>query len=82
MIEAMKELVQNTLNHWGLTDYTVGLVTSVSPLQVKIGDGLLLFKDNLILTQGLGALAENDKLTMLRVLRGQKYILLSKVVEK
>ncbi|MEG2149091.1 MAG: DUF2577 family protein [Clostridiales bacterium] len=82
MIEAMKELVQNTLNHWGLTDYAVGLVTSVSPLQVKIGDGLLLFKDNLILTQGLGALAENDKLAMLRVLRGQKYILLSKVVEK
>ena len=80
MIDTIQCVVQNILNHWGLTDYVPGVVTASSPLSVKIDDRLSLKEGNLILTAALGELAPGDKVVMLRVLRGQKYIILAKAV--
>ncbi len=80
MIDTIKDVVQNILNHWGLTDYATGIVAGLDPLCIKIDDRLYLQGENVVRTTALGELAAGDKLVMLRVLRGQKYILLSKVV--
>lgn len=80
MIDTIKEVVQNVLNHWGLTDYVLGTVDQTAPLRIKIDDRLYLSGENVLTTTALGAVASGDKIIMLRVLRGQKYILLSKVV--
>ena len=50
------------------------------PLQLKLRDDLYLTKENLIMTDKISDLTVGDKLVLLRVMRGQKYIVLSKVV--
>lgn len=80
MIDTIKEVVQNVLNHWGLTDYVLGTVDQTAPLRIKIDDRLYLSGENVLKTTALGTVVSGDKIIMLRVLRGQKFILLSKVV--
>lgn len=80
MIDTIKEVVQNVLNHWGLTDYVLGTVDQTAPLRIKIDDRLYLTGENVLKTTALGTVVSGDKIIMLRVLRGQKFILLSKVV--
>ena len=80
MIEVVKDVVQNILNHWGLTDYVMGTVIETQPLHLKIDERLQLQEENVLRTTALGEINTGDKIIMLRVLRGQKYILLSKVV--
>lgn len=81
MIETMRAVVQNILNHWDLTDYCAGTVEALEPLQVRLNDRLLLEAANLIAACEMDNLQLGDKLVLLKVLRGQKYIVLSKAVE-
>ena len=80
MIETIRAVVQNILTHWDLTEYCAGTVLCVDPLQVRISDRLILTARHLILTFDPATLAAGDKLVLLKVLRGQKYILLAKAV--
>ncbi len=81
MVTLIKQLVQNVLNNWGLTDYVPGTVLSVSPMYVYINEQLTLNPVNLLCTSETPELASGDKVVMLKVLRGQLYIIIGKAVE-
>lgn len=91
LLEVIKKVVHNTLENKKLTDIAYGKVESISPLTVRLDQKLLLTKEFLIVTDSFknkvinGITIDNelkvgDKLIMLRVQEGQKYLLLSKVV--
>ncbi len=80
MLEIIRRAVAEALSQWQLTDYTLGVVEKTLPLQLKLRDDLYLTKENLIMTDKISDLTVGDKLVLLRVMRGQKYIVLSKVV--
>jgi len=42
VLETIQQIIQNTLNAWGLTDIAIGTVVSVSPLTIQIGDNDIL----------------------------------------
>ncbi len=81
MNELIKQIVKNMLNSWQLTDYRPGTVISIDPLQVQIDENLILEPVNMLLTSESPSLSVDDKIVMLRCLRGQKYIVLGKAVE-
>ena len=80
MLEIIRRAVAEALSQWQLTDYTLGVVEKTLTLQLKLRDDLYLTKENLIMTDKISDLTVGDKLVLLRVMRGQKYIVLSKVV--
>ena len=80
MLEIIRRAVAEALSQWQLTDYTLGVVEKTLPLQLKLRDDFYLTKENLIMTDKISDLTVGDKLVLLRVMRGQKYIVLSKVV--
>jgi uncharacterized protein with PhoU and TrkA domain len=81
MIEQIKQIVKNVLENEKLTEYISGTVSSVSPLIIRVNQKLELPESVIIKTSLVSNNLEiNDKLIMLRVERGQKYIILSKVV--
>lgn len=82
MKQTILTMIQNTLSHWGLTDYVQGKVTSMSPFRVSVDDRLLLEKANLIFAMESPVFVEGDSLIMLRVLRGQRYLVLAKAVKE
>lgn len=81
MIEQIKQIVKNVLENEKLTEYMSGTVLSVNPLSVRINQKLVLPESVIIKTSLVSDnLVVNDKLIMLRVEKGQNYIILSKVV--
>ena len=80
MIETIRSAVEEVLNHWQLTDYVPAVVDEVAPLCLKLREDLFLTEDNLIFAGAIGSLVIGDRLVLLRVLRGQKYLVLSKAV--
>lgn len=82
MLEMIRKTIAEILSQWQLTDYFPGLVVRTEPLLIKLSDELYLTKENLILTEVTKDFAPDDKVVLLRVMRGQRYIVLSKVVEK
>ena len=38
--DVMRQMMQETMNSYGLSDMTIGTVTSVKPLTVKIREGM------------------------------------------
>ena len=38
--DVMRQMMQETMNGYGLSDMTIGTVTSVKPLTVKIREGM------------------------------------------
>lgn len=92
----IQQIVENNINNMRLTDYVYGEVTSISPLKIKIDQKLELTSSVIILTfpvvekkiniAGIGevviieGLSVGDRVIMLRVEKGQKFIVLSKVV--
>ena len=81
MNELIKQIVKNMLNSWQLTEYRPGTVISSDPLQVQIDENLIIEPVNMLLTSESPSLSVDDKIVMLRCLRGQKYIVLGKAVE-
>lgn len=80
MIKTIRSAVEEVLNHWQLTDYVPAVVDEVAPLRLKLREDLFLAEDNLIFAGAIESLAIGDRLVLLRVLRGQKYLVLSKAV--
>jgi len=81
MATTIKRIVQNVLENWALTDYAAGTIVSASPLRVQLNQKVVLEPINLLATSETPVLAAGDKVVMLRTQRGQKYIILGKVVE-
>lgn len=80
MIDTIRLVVQNILNHWDLTDYSAGTVMSTAPLRIRVNERLVLEPVNLIAACDMATLAVGDKVVLLKVMRGQKYIILAKAV--
>ncbi len=53
-----------------------GNVESIEPLEIRISQKLILSTDHLISTNNLSLLSLEDKVALLRVQGGQKYIVL------
>lgn len=81
MERLIKEIVQNTLANWDLTDYAAGIVEDVSPLRIRLNERLMLEPINIVLTSETPLLYPGDRVVMLRTSRGQKYIVLGKAVD-
>lgn len=93
MVGTIQAIVQNILNNWSLTEYAGGTVIALSPFKVQIHERLIVGSEHLFFVTGCCGyrlvegcvepapdFAVGDRLLLLRVLRGQKYIVLSKVV--
>ena len=92
LIETIQKIIQNNEDARKPTDLTIGTVTSVSPLAVSTNANMPPIPEQaLILTDSVkkrivsgievqSDLAPGDGVIMLRVMRGQKFIILSKIV--
>jgi len=82
MTDYIKQIVGNYLNNKELADLEIGVVTSKSPLLIKIpnliepiGNSFLIVPVRLN-----GSFELKDKVAMLKSMGGQKYYILDKVV--
>lgn len=81
LIDMIHKIVQETVSAMQMTEYVPGTVVSASPLEISINPAMAPLKPIvLIMTSGVGALEQGDRVTLLRVARGQKFIVLSKEV--
>lgn len=81
LIDMIHKIVQETVSAMQMTEYVPGTVVSASPLEISINPAMAPLKSIvLIMTSGVGVLEQGDKVTLLRVARGQKFIVLSKAV--
>lgn len=82
LLSVVNQIVQNNLAAQQLTDLVIGTVTSADPLEIQISPDMPPFpKEVLLLTETVdGHLSKDDKVLMLRVMRGQQFIVLSHVV--
>lgn len=81
--DVINQMIAQHMKAEQLTDLRFGTVTKTGPLEISINTamaplqgGILLLTEQ-VATSGLEV---GDKLMLLRVLHGQKYIVLSKVV--
>lgn len=107
LYEAMKMVARSTMEHSDLCDLVIGYVVSLSPLEIKTADRIILKEQQLLLTSAVtektinvkhrhidteldqlseklivrDGLKKDDGVLLLRVQHGQRYIILSKVVE-
>lgn len=79
MIEQIKQIVKNVLENEKLTEYMTGTVSNISPLKIRINQKLEL-PESVIIKTSNEIYVKGDKLNLLRVEKGQKYIILSKVI--
>lgn len=91
LLDTIKKIVIKTMENSKPVALSYGAVESINPLTVRIDQKLLLGRQFLILTENVmdktvngitisNGLKTGDKLIMLRVEEGQKYLVLSKVV--
>ncbi len=82
LLKVIQEIVQRSLKAAQLTEYVAGTVESVSPLMVRISSTMPpLQAPSLLLTEQVeNRLEAGDAVIMLRVQRGQRYIILSRAV--
>lgn len=90
-------LIQNTIENMKLTDYKVGIVIQLKPeIKIKLDETKTItdINTNFIYTElmikkvivdgkeiYIKNIEENDKLLLLRVAKGQKFIVISKLYE-
>ena len=92
LIDTINKIVKNNLDAQKPTELAIGTVTAVSPLSITTSANLPpIPAEAIILTDSVKErvvsgitvqedLAVNDTVIMLRVMHGQQYIVLSKVV--
>lgn len=81
LIDVVHHVVQQVLAAWQLTDYCAGTVKQVSPLEVEINPQMAPLRASvLIMTESVASAGfqVGDRLIMLKVRRGQKFIVLGK----
>ena len=82
LLSVVNQIVQNNLAAQQLTDLVIGTVTQKEPLEIQISPDMPPFpKEVLLLTETVNNhLKKDDKVLMLRVMKGQQFIVLSHVV--
>lgn len=92
LIDTIHLIVKQTLDAMKLTDYVAGTVVATNPLSISLSANMPpIPAEAIILTDSVkkrivdgvevqSDLAVGDAVTMLRVSRGQQFIVLSKVV--
>ncbi|MEK5235471.1 DUF2577 domain-containing protein [Paenibacillus sp. FSL L8-0470] len=95
MLEAIKRAAQEAVDAAGPVQVQLGVVTKVNPLEVLVDNRLSLTEDFLIipetllgLTVAIGLqeieirkpLASGDKLLLIRMQGGQRYVIMDRVV--
>lgn len=87
LLEVIKRTAKEVLDASKPVNITYGTVVGVSPLSVKLSDKLTLSKTALTSTaaitddEGKLALAIGDKLILLRVQGGNRYVIVDRVVD-
>lgn len=96
MLEHIQKSVKNYLDAVDLTDLTYGEVTSIEPLKIKLDQKIELLEQVLLLTSNViykaintgtkqivitQALKKGDKVMLLKVKNGQRYIVLDRLQE-
>lgn len=76
----IRKAVDEQLKSYGLTDYQSGTVVSIAPLKIKISDRITLEGEQIIQTNLINNLNRNDRVCLLKVRRGQAFIILGKEV--
>lgn len=80
LLDIIQECVRQSMNAAQLTDMVVGTVTGEDPLEIQIDSTqATLTGAVLLLTDNVLDLALDDKVILLRVQRGQRFIVLSRV---
>lgn len=88
LTEVLRELTKQTLDSANLVNVCFGKVTSTNPLRINVEQRFTLTKEFIVLTKNMtinnevmdNKLKINDKVVLLRVQGGQKYVVLDKVV--
>ena len=81
LIDVVHHVVQQVLAAYQLTDYCAGTVKQTSPLEVEVNPQMAPLRASvLIMTEGVrsAGFQVGDRLIMLKVQRGQKFIILGK----
>jgi hypothetical protein len=81
LLDTIQEIVFRTVNGLQLTDMAVGEVTSADPLEVRLDVSQAALRGEVIIkVESVPDLVLGDKVLMLSVQHGQKYIILSRLV--
>lgn len=81
--DVLNQMIAQHMKSEQLTDLRFGTVTSAAPLEISINTAMAPLQNGiLLLTEQVSTsgLEVGDEVMLLRVLHGQKYIVLSKVV--
>lgn len=80
MLKAIMNIVQNILDNYDLTDYCGGTVIETAPLTVQVTESLTVPQSALLLNAG-AEFYNGERLNLLKVLGGQRYLVLGEAVE-
>lgn len=78
LIDTIKAISKNTYESMSPPKMTVGRINTLDPLEIKVDEKLYLKTAQLILLESAGELSEGDRVIMLRVQKGQNYIILGR----
>lgn len=80
LLETIQKIVYDTVKSLQLTDSVIGTVTSTSPLEISMDVSQAVLKDPVLyICDSVPTLMLDDKVLMLSVQHGQKYIVLSRL---
>lgn len=92
MFQEMQLWIQDIINNMKLTDYKIGTVIQLNPVRIDFGDNKIItdvstniFYDERYITKDTNdnkyrpSLIIGEKLLMLQVSKGQKFIVISKL---
>ena len=51
MIEVIRNIIDEQMNSYGLSDLAIGTVVSISPLKIKLTDRIILNENQILLTE-------------------------------
>lgn len=80
LLETIQKIVYDTVKSLHLTDSVIGTVTSASPLEISMDVSQAVLKEEVLyICDSVPPLILNDKVLMLSVQHGQKFIVLSRL---
>lgn len=80
LLGTIQKVIFETLKGMQLTDAVIGTVTSAEPLEISMDVSQAVLKDPVLyICESVPALEAGNKVLMLSVMRGQKFIVLSRI---
>ena len=76
--QTIQKIIRDYLGNLALTDLAEGTVTSVEPLSVTLINTMLPLPNNVLQPINISYFYVGDRVTMLRVLNGQRYLILQR----